>query len=414
MGLIDFFKEKLNKIFNKTKLLPEAKEPIEEINFEKEIINKINPSWSEIEKARFIQVKLCQYVNFDPELNLYEIVDKEYQEIYNREFDIEHITKTEITCKSWGRIYQELLNRVGITDVIVNTKQHHAIVIAKLDGKEFRIDPTKDNVMENNQDLFKLKKKIMPMESEKYYNYDSFIPLKLLGEKPITNPRIFYKGTEEEKELQDFFRELKKIDEKIGYLKNGQDYTNVYISMLKREMDAININTIKSKNKEIVSAREILELDENATREDIFRAKFNFILKTINLKNLGFHESIQYLRYMFEALLDEKDLYYEEYSEKLKRNTHHSRIGGCNIYTKAKKGLDFENIFWVKTGKDEYEYYILDLKNREEPIQKTNENALKDMIEPKGKYKLYSDDKTIPHVKEKEDEETPNFYDGNR
>ena len=117
---------------------------------------------------------------------------------------------------------------------------------------------------------------------------------------------------------------------------------------------------------------------------------------------------------MFEALLDEKDLYYEEYSEKLKRNTHHSRIGGCNIYTKAKKGLDFENIFWVKTGKDEYEYYILDLKNKEEPIQKTNENALKDMIEPKGKYKLYSDDKTIPHVKEKEDEETPNFYDGNR
>lgn len=213
MGLIDFFKEKLNKIFNKTKLLPEAKEPIEEINFEKEIINKINPSWSEIEKARFIQVKLCQYVNFDPELNLYEIVDKEYQEIYNREFDIEHITKTEITCKSWGRIYQELLNRVGITDVIVNTKQ-------------------------------------------------------------------------------------------------------------------------------------------------------NFILKTINLKDLGFHESIQYLRYMFEALLDEKDLYYEEYSEKLKRNTHHSRIGGCNIYTKAKKGLDFENIFWVRTGKDEYEYYILDLKNR--------------------------------------------------
>ena len=414
MRLIDFFKDKLNKIFNKTKLLPEAKEPIEEINFEKEIIDKINPSWSEIEKARFIQVKLCQYVNFDPELNLYEIVDKEYQEIYNREFDIEHITKTEITCKSWGRIYQELLNRVGITDVIVNTKHHHAIVIANLDGKEFRIDPTKDNVMENNQELFKIKKKIMPMESEKYYNYVSFIPLKLLGEKPIANPRIFYKGTEEEKELQDFFRKLKKIDEKIGYLKNGQDYTNVYISMLKKEMDAININTIKSKNKEIVTAREILELDENATREDIFRAKFNFILKTINLKDLGFHESIQYLRYMFEALLDEKDLYYEEYSETLKRNTHHSRIGGCNIYAKVKKGLDFENIFWVRTGKDEYEYYILDLKNREEPIQKTSEKVLKDMIEPKGKYKLYSEDKTIPHIKEKEKKETPDFYDGNR
>lgn len=70
-----------------------------------------------------------------------------------------------------------------------------------------------------------------------------------------------------------------------------------------------------------------------------------------------------------------------------------------------KKGFDFKNVFWLKIGPDEYEYYIFDYTNKENPIKAVNEEQLQKILEPNGKYKLYSENKTIPHVKESKKED---------
>lgn len=399
MNIIEFLKEKFDKLFNKKLALPSPKEGI---NLQTEIVDKINPSWSEKEKARFIQVNLCKYISFDPELNLYEITDKNYKDIYNRNFDIKNLTESTVTCNSYGKIFAELLKMADPNiDITLNADFHHVIIIANLDGEEFRIDPTITDRADHTQDIFKINKKIT-LDSEKdFYNYLSFIPMKLLGERPLDVPRTF---TKQNTQMREYLKELESIDRNINYIKEGTDYTNVYVAMLKDELDKVTIDTIKSQDEMVISLRESLELTENATREDIFRAKFKFILKTINIDNLGFYESSQYLKYMFNELLDEKDSYYEEYSKDFETNLLRPRIKGCDIYTKADKGFDFKNVFWLKTGPDEYEYYILDYRNKENPIRSVSKEHLQDILEPNGKYKLYSEKKTIPHVKEHKEE----------
>lgn len=408
MNIIEFLKEKFYKLFNKKLALPSPKE--EGINLQKEIVDKIDPSWSEKEKARFVQVNLCKYISFDPELNLYDIIDKNYQNIYNKDFDIENLTETTVTCKSYGKIFIELLKRADPNiKTNLNTDFHHAIVTANLDGEEFRIDPTITTKEDNTQDIFKINKKIMPNSEKDFYSYLSFIPIKLLGEKPLDVPRTF---TKQDTQIKEYLKELESIDKNINYIKKDTDYTNIYIAMLKSELDKVNIDTIKSKDEIITSLRESLGLTEDATREDIFRAKFKFILKTINIDNLGFYESSQYLKYMFNQLLDEKDLNYKEYSKELETNLTKSRIKGCDIYTTTDKGFDFKNVFWLQIGPDEYEYYILDHTNKETPIKAVSKEQLHKILEPNGKYKLSSENKTIPHIKEHKKEKT--FNDLNR
>ncbi|MCI8308776.1 MAG: hypothetical protein HFJ45_00860 [Clostridia bacterium] len=59
-----------------------------------------------------------------------------------------------------------------------------------------------------------------------------------------------------------------------------------------------------------------------------------------------------------------------------------------------------------------YEYYILDHTNKETPIKAVSKEQLHKILEPNGKYKLSSENKTIPHIKEHKKKKT--FNDLNR
>lgn len=175
------------------------------IDYDK-ILSDMPNDLTQIEMARYIYIQLGKYFSYD-ERYITSESDNEKREIFDR--DIEDIENDKVVCTSLSRIYENLLNRAGITAktvLIPGERLGHAFTELEIDGKKYFTGLIRD--LMNIKTGFKT------------------------NEFMIDNPDRFGDDSEyvvlsEEK--------LKSIDDKIGYTYNRYVYGRLYKNAKRRD-----------------------------------------------------------------------------------------------------------------------------------------------------------------------------------
>lgn len=169
------------------------------------IIEEMPEGLSQIEKARYIYIQLGKYFSYD-ERYITSQSDEEKREIFDR--DISDIVDDRVVCTSLSRIYENLLNRVGIkakTVLIPGERLGHAFTELEIDGNKYFTGLIRD--------LMRIKTGFKTKE---------FM---------IDNPDRFGEDSEYTV-LSD--EDLKSIDDKIGYTYNRNVYGRFYKNAKRR------------------------------------------------------------------------------------------------------------------------------------------------------------------------------------
>ena len=287
------------------------------------IIKDMPKNLSDLEKAKYLYMEIGKVLSYKLEFKY--CYDNRFQEdIYEEVISIEDIEKSDyqnkinIVCSQAGKIIQEALKKVNIKSYLFGYEPgefNHIDVIANIDGKSYCLDIALDlaNIQKGFQTTgFALKSKL----------YD--------GTKCDTLKK----------------EEIKKIDEKLGYCKNGM-YMNDVINMIKQELN--NDENIKSfMKKENPSLNNI-----KITKDMILKYKIDFIYKYMknNLEEenkMNIYEVRAYYRNIFRSILTAEEI--------LKNNNYDFYY---NEDGKIKNSSISEYDF-----KDELIYYIYNDKKR--------------------------------------------------
>lgn len=108
------------------------------MNLEQMIISKINPSWSLLEKARFIYIELGKLVTFSTKFQNTDA--KGYADLYVAKVSIYKLDSLEVNCRMWAQLYSQLLYRAEIPNKTVG--QGHTWVEFYVDGETYVADAT--------------------------------------------------------------------------------------------------------------------------------------------------------------------------------------------------------------------------------------------------------------------------------
>ena len=123
-----FNKDNLNKVTEK----------------ENKILSEIPKNLTPIEKARYIYIQLGKYFSYDEKYITTES-EEEKKQIFNR--DIKDVKDNKVVRTSLSKIYENMLNRVGLnakTVLIPGKRLGHAITELEIDGKKYFTDLTHD------------------------------------------------------------------------------------------------------------------------------------------------------------------------------------------------------------------------------------------------------------------------------
>ena len=173
----------------------------EQENFVERILKDIPKDLTQVEKARFIYIQLGKYFSYD-ERYIISDSDEEKREIFDR--DIDDIVNDKAVCTSLSRIYEYLLNRVGIeakTRLVKGERLGHGYTEIEIDGEKYRADLIHDLMYIKTG--FKTRH-FMPIDKK--------------------NPDYSYLPEEN----------LKEIDNKIGYTYKRNVYGRIYGNVKRR------------------------------------------------------------------------------------------------------------------------------------------------------------------------------------
>ncbi len=173
----------------------------EQKSFVEKILKDMPEDLTQFEKARYIYIQLGKHFSYD-EQYIISNSEKEKREIFDR--DIEDILNDKVVCTSLSRIYENLLNRVGInakTRLVKGERLGHAYTEIELDGVKYRADLI--------HDLTYIK---TGFKTKHFMQIDE------------KNPS--YSHIQEEK--------LKGIDDKIGYTYRRNVYGRIYRNAKRR------------------------------------------------------------------------------------------------------------------------------------------------------------------------------------
>ena len=169
------------------------------------IIEEMPEGLTQIEKARYIYVQLGKYFSYD-ERYITSQSNEEKKEIFDR--NMEDIVDDKVVCTSLSKIYENLLNRVGIkakTVLIPEERLGHAFTELEIDGNKYFTGLIRD--------LMRIKTGFKTKE---------FM---------IDNPDRFGEDSEYTALSKE---ELKRIDDKIGYTYNRHVYGRLYKDVKRR------------------------------------------------------------------------------------------------------------------------------------------------------------------------------------
>ena len=262
------------------------------------IIENMPEGLSELEKARYAYLELGKRLNFDENLNLHPSEDVDFK-IYNDHkaiTDESLIINKKVICASWSKIYQGILNSLGIESQVGDA--HHMWVEFKInDSIADDIYLIADATTGATMDLAKIKK------GESTLNFkliDHFSD----GE---SIPRI----SRAYESISSFEEIIKSIDKKLGYL-NNNNY-NTYVDDIVNTNDNLKtkLENLSLKGLGFVEAKSLLvdfvsslSADEKSTMSgaDLVKLQKNNKVDVINITSLlqedgsykyyGLHENL--------------------------------------------------------------------------------------------------------------------------
>lgn len=211
--------------------------------------DEIKENLNDVQKARWLYIRLGELLIYDEDYYIFD--EKEKKKLYNK--DINEIDK-EAICSTITKIYTKLLNDNGIKAESVEYKTKylgHMFTEFECNNKKYSADLTHDLIVNIKMGLKTKHFMQIPEGDIKKFMYS---------------------------EISD--NELKEIDEKVGYIKNGM-YMDDVIKMLQKEMLLLNDKNSQEGKK----LREELGIDELNQRQ-ILEYKIEFIRKHFNLLNL--------------------------------------------------------------------------------------------------------------------------------
>lgn len=88
------------------------------MNLEEMILSNINPSWTPLEKARFIYIELGKLVTFSTKFQ--NSSDKGFTELYYAKVSINKLESLEVNCRMWSQLYSQLLYKANIPNKIID------------------------------------------------------------------------------------------------------------------------------------------------------------------------------------------------------------------------------------------------------------------------------------------------------
>ena len=108
------------------------------MNLKKVILEEMPEGLNDLEKARFIYLKLALYLDFSTKYNNTTV--DEFVKMYHFKTDPENQLQKQIICRNWASIYSNLLTEVGIKNYLID--QHHSYVLFEYNGKIWVADAT--------------------------------------------------------------------------------------------------------------------------------------------------------------------------------------------------------------------------------------------------------------------------------
>lgn len=102
------------------------------------VFNEMPSNLSDIEKARYIYLKLAQNLSFNTKLQ--NGTSQDFSNLYTSQVSIDTFDKNQVICREWAQLYSELLTKAGIENKIIDLG--HQSVCFKVDGDVWVADAT--------------------------------------------------------------------------------------------------------------------------------------------------------------------------------------------------------------------------------------------------------------------------------
>lgn len=263
-------------------------------NIAEQILRKIPPGLTKLEQARFVYIELGRMVSFDEEYWFGN--NQTRKRIYTssqKVRDFKDLEDNKIICVSLSNLYNSLMKSIGINAVQQkdDDEDPHVYSLLNIDGEHYMADLQRDL------------KYIQARRKTAFF------------------AKTFYYEGEEEVAAQ----KLKKIDEKIGYLYEGEEELQKLIDEIKQKTETVE------------------DLDE----------KVKIILTSIeeykDIYQMGYIEKMAYYDNIMRKLLTvkEKNKVYKSdlYVEKNGRRKY-----TCCISVQKKDGEFYRTIYSENTG----------------------------------------------------------------
>ncbi len=266
------------------------------MNFLDKIINEMPENLNNLEKARYLYLRIGLIFNFSTKLNN-TTENIQSNTMYLQKPNIDEIENNQLICRWWASIYSEALNKVGIENTIIN--MGHQFVAFFYNGKLWQADATYGGDQRN---------KYTDLSRIKYGDDTERFGVALIQNlsKPYT--AINYNDPDME--------QLEQIDKKFEFYQ-------------------IRKNNFKDINNK-------LSILPNSTVS--IKEKLEYIFKTIGTLENGYYESKDFIKNLEDNYLKEEEIKCIHAAE-LKRTNNNYEV-------------DIVQCIYIKEN-GEYTYYLL-------------------------------------------------------
>lgn len=227
------------------------------MNIVDEVLKDMPENLNDLEKARYVYLKLGLILNFSTKFN--NTTEEMHFKMYADKSDFETLSHNQIICKAWSKIYSSILTKLGIKNQLNNLG--HAFVSFEYDDKIWNADATL-GLGNYYTDLSRIK------------NGDKTEKFGISISQDINNPKPYIVYDEE------LDKQLNEIDKKFNFYQ-------LRIDQFKKISEKL--STLKDSN---LSTKE----------------KVEFIFNTLGILNDGFYESKDFVRHIVKNYINEEDI----------------------------------------------------------------------------------------------------------
>ena len=330
-----------------------------------ELLDKIKPEWSTMEKVKFLYEQVCINSIYDDRIEFTQ--DSELiLSIYDRDIDITKEQGNKVVCNTICKILQQLLEKIGVKSKLIKkvsrvkraAKIEDTALIFTVDEKEYFCNPVGD--------IQHCKYGMMPA----YFCCD-------LSNNPYTEAKNVSTITS---------KESRRIDRTIGYLpplkegakddeKTIDSYTDVLFKLLAEEIKNTGMffSFLKTQETQIPE-----NLNNKAKNEEFsVTKKLEYITKLIKWheKNVGTNEIKLFYKKLIEATINKSEStkieFFEFYKEREDNN--------IDVIYLVELDLQNEPIYY-KYSRDDLTYVITSIPELKEQIAGYKERKGKKLL----------------------------------